>query len=79
MTIPATDGKMLVYALYYSAAVSGLAAGYARLGKMAIGDNPPKLDFTPRDVGIVVVDVALAMATKNMLIKQGLIPADILK
>ena len=40
---------------------------------------PPKLDFTPRDVTMVVVDVALAMATKDMLIKQGLIPADILK
>ena len=79
MTTPATDGKMLVSALYHSAVVSGLAAGYARLGKMAIGGSPPKLDFTPRDVGMVVVDVALAMATKDMLIKQGFIPADILK
>ena len=70
MTTPATDGKMLVNALYHSAVVSGLAAGYARLGKMAIGGSPPKLDFTPRDV---------AMATADMLIKQGLIPADILK
>ena len=79
MTTPATDGKMLVNALYRSAVVSGLAAGYARLGKMAIGGSLPKLDFTPRDVGMVVVDVALAIATKDMLIKQGLIPADILK
>ena len=46
---------------------------------MAIEGSPPKLDFTPGDVGMVVVDVALAMATKDMLIKQGLIPADILK
>ena len=29
MTTPATDGKMLVNALYHSAVVSGLAAGYA--------------------------------------------------
>ena len=79
MTTPTTDGKMLVNALYHSAVVSDLAAGYARLGKMAIGGSPPKLDFTPRDVGMVVVDVALAIATKDMLIKQGLIPADILK
>ena len=68
MTTPDTDGKMLVNALYHSAVVSGLAAGYARLGKMAIGGSPPKLDFTPRDVGMVVVDVALAMAIKDMLI-----------
>ena len=79
MTTPATDGKMLVNALYHSAVVSGRAVGYARLGIMAIGGSPPKLDFTPRDVGMVVVDVALAMATKDMLIKQGFIPADILK
>ena len=68
MTIPVTDGKMLD-----SAVVSDLAAGYAGLGKMVMGGSPPKLDFTPRDVGMVVVDVALAMATKDMLIEQGLI------
>ena len=79
MTSPVTDGKMLVNALYHSAVVSGLAIGYSRLSKMVIGGAPPKLDFTPRDVGIVIVDVALAMATKDMLIKQGIIPADIMK
>ena len=46
---------------------------------MVIGGAPPKLDFMARDVGIVVVDVALAMATKDMLIKQGVILADIMK
>ena len=79
MTTPATDGKMLVNALYHSAVVSGLAAGYARLEKIAIGGSPPKLDFTPRDVGMVVVDVAVAIASKGMLIKQGAIPADVLE
>ena len=75
----ATDGKMIVNALYHSAVVSGLAMGYARLGKMAIGGSPLKLDFTPRDVGMVILDVALAMTTKDVLIKQGIIPADIMK
>ena len=79
MTTPATDGKMLVNALYHSVVVSGLAVGYSRLSKMALGGAPPKLDFTPRDVGLLVADMALAMATKDMLIKQGLIPGDILK
>ena len=65
----ATNGKMLVNALYHSAVVSGLATGYTRLGKMVIGGAPPKLDITARDVGMVVVDVALAMANKDMLIK----------
>ena len=79
MTTPTTDGKMLINALYHSAIVSGLAMGYAKLGKMAIGGTTPKLDYTPRDAGMVVVDVALAMATKDMLIKQGLIPNDMMK
>ena len=79
MTTPATDGKMLVNALYHSAVVSGIAAGYARLGKMAMGGSPPKLDFTPRDVGMAIEDVAHAMATKDMLIKQVIITADIMK
>ena len=46
---------------------------------MAVGSSPPKLDFPPREVGMVIVDVALAMATKNMLFKQRIIPADIMK
>ena len=80
MTTPITDGKMIVNALYHSAVVSGLAMGYAKLGKTAIGGTTPKLDYnTPRDVGMVVVDVALAMATKDMLIKQGVIPSNIMK
>lgn len=79
MTSPITDGKMLVNALYHSAVVSGLAMGYSRLGKMVIGGASPKLDFTPRDMGMVIIDVALAMATKDTLIRQGIIPADIMK
>ena len=70
---------MLVNALYYSAVVSDLAIGHTRLGKMVIGGAPPKLDFMARDVGMVVVDLYLAMATKDMLIKQGVIPADIME
>ena len=82
MTTPATDGKRIVNALYHSTVVSGLATGYARHGKMAMGGSPPtptKLDFTSRDVSMVVLDVALAMGTKDLLIKQGIIPADIMK
>ena len=79
MTAPATDGKMIVNALYHSAVVSGLAMGYARLGKMAMVGSPPKLDFAPRDVDMMILDVALAMTTKDVLIKQEVIPADIMK
>ena len=68
MTTPATDGKMIMNALYHSAVVSGLTMRYARLGKMVMGGSTPKLDSTPRDVGMVVLDVALVMGTRDLLI-----------
>ena len=37
----------------------------------------PKVDFNMRD--IVMLDILLAMATHDMVIKQGNIPADIMK
>ena len=74
-----TDGKMLVNALYHGIIVTGIAIGYSRLGRMMIGGQTPKLDYTPRDVGMIAIDISLAIATKDILIKQGIIPADILK
>ena len=79
MATPATDRKAIINALYHGAVVSGLAIGYSKLGCMAIGGSAPRLDFNPRDAGMVVVNVALGMATKYALIRQRLIPADILK
>jgi len=79
MSSPATDGKELVNALYHGAVVSGLAIGYSRFGRMALGGQPTKLDYTPRDIGMILVDVTLALATKDMLIKRGIIPSDIMK
>ena len=74
-----TDGKMLVNTLYHGAVVTLLTVSYARLGKMAFGGAYPKLDFSPRDVGMTVAGVSLALASKDALIKQGIIPADIMK
>ena len=79
MSTPSTDGKQLANLAYHSAVVSGLAIGYATLGKQILKGTRPKLDLTPYDVGMVVLDVGLAMATKDMLVKQGILPADILK
>ena len=73
-----TDGKQLANLAYHAAIVSALAMGFARLGKMVLKGPTPKLDFTGFDAGMVVLDVGLAMATKDMLIKQGIIPADLL-
>ena len=79
MPAPSADGKQLANLAYHSAVVSGLAAGYAALSKKIVKGATPKLDFAPYDLGIVILDVSLAMFTKDMLVKQGLIPDDILK
>ena len=76
---PAAEGKMLGNTLYHAAVTGGLAMGYARIGQMALGGQTPKLALTGRDVGMVVLDVAAAMVTKDWLVKQGVIPADLLK
>ena len=73
------DGKMLVNDLYHAAVVGGLTIGYAKIGQMVFKGALPKLDSTPRDVGMVVLDLSAAMASKDFLIKQGIIPADIMK
>ena len=73
------DGKMIVNDLYHSAVVTGLAIGYAKLMKMALGGVLHKLDYTHRDITMVILDIGIAMATKETLIKQGIIPNDILK
>ena len=74
---PSADGKQLVNAAYHSAVVSGLSIGYAALSKKILKRATPKLDFD--DIGMVILDVGLATFTKDMLVKQGLIPDDILK
>ena len=75
----ASQEKNIVNTLYHSAVVSGLAIGYAQIGKAIMKGMTPRLTPTPYDAGMVVVDIAMAMATKDMLVKQGMIPADITK
>ena len=76
---PSADGKQLVNAAYHSAVVGGLSIGFAALSKKILKGATPKLDFAPYDLGMVILDMGLAMFTKDMLVKQGLIPDDILK
>ena len=72
--------KNIANNLYHAAIVGGLAIGYAKISQMVFKGPPPKLDdLTPRDAGMAILDLSAAMATKDMLIKQGLIPSDIVK
>ena len=60
---------MLANTLYSSAVMPCLSIGYSR--KMILWKV---LDY----IGVVIVDVAMAMAAKDMLIKQRIKTADIL-
>ena len=63
-----------------SAVVIGLAMGYTSRSKRKIRGANLKFDFTSGyNVGMAVIDVGLILATKDKFIKQGIVPADILK
>ena len=78
MSSPPT-GKNIANHLCHAAIVGGLAIWYAKFGQVVFKGSLPRLDLTPRDAGMVVLDLSVAMAAKDMLIKQGLIPSDIVK
>ena len=72
------DGKQIVNMLYHAGVETLLTVGYAELGTKLLKRPPPKVDFNMADIGMLSIDIFLAMATKDMLIKQGIIPADII-
>ena len=67
--------KNITNDIYHAPVVGGLALGYAKIGQMVFKGPVPRLDLTPRDAGMVVLDLSAAVVTKDMLIKQGLIPS----
>ena len=74
-----TDGKTIVNMLYHAGVESVLTIGYAEIARKILKRPSPKVDFNMVDVGMLSVDILLAMATRGMLVKQGIIPADIMK
>ena len=73
------DGKQIVNMLYHAGVETLLTIGYSELGRKLLRRLAPKVEFNMADVGMLSVDILLAMATRDMLIKQGIIPADIMK
>ena len=70
-----TDGKQIVNMLYHAGVETLLTIGYSELGRKLLRPAP-KVDFNMADAGMLSVDILLAMATRDMLIKQGIIPTD---
>ena len=71
--------KDFVNTVYHATVDTGIAIGYAQLAKQFLKTPAPKMDFNLRDAGMLVAEFALAMYTKDMLVKRGIIPADIMK
>ena len=70
----AIDGKQIANMLYHAGVETLLTVGYSELGRKLL-----RVDFNMGDIAMLSIDILLAMATRDMLIKQGIIPADIMK
>ena len=75
----AIDVKQIVNMLYHAGVETVLTVGYAEIGRKVLRRPPLKVDFNMTDIGMLSVDIVLAIATRDMLVKQGIIPADIMK
>ena len=73
------DGKQIGNMLYHAVVETILTAGYSEFGKQILRKPAHKVDYKMGDIGILYIDLLLSMATHDMLIKQGIIPADIMK
>ena len=65
--------------LYHAGVETVLPVGYAEIARKLLRRPPPKVDFNMGDVGMLSLDILLAMTTRDMLIKQGIMAADIMK
>jgi len=66
--------------LYHSVVIGGLSIGYTMIGKKLFKMKPADLGHLDlEDSTKLVGTVALSLWTQNMLVKQGIIPANIIK
>ena len=77
--MPSIDGKQIANMLCHAGVKTLLTIGYSELGRKLLRKPAPKVDFNMRDIGMLSIDILLAMATRDMLIKQGITPADYIK
>jgi len=76
MSTPKDLGNLL----YHSAVIGGLSVGYTMVGKKLFKMKPADLGrLDLEDSTRLVGTVALSLWTQDMLVKQGIIPASIIK
>ena len=73
------DGKQIANMLYHAGVETALTVGYSELGRKLFKRPAPKVDFNMGDIGMLTIYIVAAMSTKDLLVKQGIIPADIVK
>ena len=74
------SGKSVANTLYHGAVIGGLTVGYSLLGKRLLKIKPAdiaRLDL--EDGAKLTATVAASLATRDLLIQQGILPPDILK
>ena len=80
MSTPPPYAKDLGNLLYHSAVVVGLSVDYSMVGKRLLKMKPADLRrLNIEDSAKLVWTVALVLWTQDMLVKQGIIPANIIK
>jgi len=80
MTSPSPYAKDIGNLLYHSVIVGGLSVGYSMIGKRILKMKPADLGrLDVEDSAKIVGTVALALWTQDVLVKQGIIPANIIK
>ena len=57
------DGKQILNMLYHAGVETVLTIGYAEIARKLLRKPPPKVDFNMGDVGMLSLDILLAMAT----------------
>ena len=60
-----SDIGMLATVTYHATMVTGLAVGYSQLTKMMIKVEVPRLDLNGYDLGMMTLDIGLAIVTKE--------------
>ena len=80
MSTPPRYAKDLRNLLYHAAVVGGLSVCYSMVGKRLLKMKPADLGRLDIEDSAMLVDtVALAFWTQDMLMKQGIIPTNIIK
>ena len=63
-----TDEKHFANMLYHAGVETLITVGYSELGKILLRKPAHNIDFIMGDIGMLSIDILLALATHDMLI-----------